>query len=1676
MEHRIYLSILFVFVFFRYSDGQMIIGPDTLVGNEWIRYNQTYYKFSVDHDGVFRITKGVLESAGLLPSSQTGSQFRIYNMGRQVPLFVSTDGEFGDGDFIEFYGHRNRSELDQYLFKNPDNDLLNPDHSLYSDSNPYFLTVEGSEIPLRVNQVNNDLSNPPAAGLYYLHKESINFHDEFHDPYFPVAGGGSVSYSSYMHGEGFTRQSENISLVSIPSPNRYPAAPDATLHLRMTTTNYGPHSFLVSLNNQTIGSLTITDLRLVDTTYTLPVSMLSDVNELKVTAENTQSRHSIVAVDLIYGRTPALPANSEASLILPGQPGSQHFALSGFPHQGNQPVIYTHDGLQRMMASIDVSDQVEFNWPETSDDLLLHITDVISGIGYIPAVEQKQFTDYTADDTEYIIITHPSIMEVGTGSEFVQYRSSVEGGSYRAKAYNILDLYDQFGYGIEKHPQAVRNFVEFFDRNWPSAEMIFIVGRAIEYYRSRYPGGWEAGFFVPTFGRPGSDNLLAATVWDLVPRFPIGRLAVVDEASVSVYLDKVKEHDASRLAPQTIDDKAWMKNLMHLGGGKTAIEQNDFKMVLGSLSDDLVFSDFGAKAHFFQKESTDIIGESQSAQILALLNEGCGIINYLGHSASTTFEFNINDPNEWNNHGRYPVFSAMGCSAGQIHGTLLSLSDNYVQTANEGAIAFISGSGSQFASALVQWARPWYDFIGDEGYGEPLGASVLHGLRGVGNFVNPDFTGSNQYRYLLEQQTLQGDPALRFHPMPGPDYLVDRSSVSISPEILNTKLDSFDVRFSIANIGRNVVQDVPYIIKIRKPDGSEILIEESQVTADQFESIITARLPLDTDGKAGSFRLLVHVDPDNLLTELPTPAAEDNNILKDNLGVEGIEFFVVDNLISAVYPPNYGIVTNTNPELIATSSNSFIKRQNIVIEIDTTALFNSEVLLREKFINHSATLKWTPSYNFTPEQVYYWRVSTDSVSPEQGFLWSKRSFLYKPGSPNGWNQSHFHQLTDNLLDRLLADSLKQDFLFNSISQNFTILNRVEDPILSLIPMMRVDNIIRAAYFTNFRNTEANVFVVAIDSLTGQPMRNPNPGLYGSMNHLSFDAPAFAYRSDNADSRQAMINFIENVIPAGHYVFFYTYQRPGHMDYFPEQWEGDEATFGKSIYSVIESQFPSSNIRTLATTGSVPYVVFFQKDRGGIQELIAADSSDVISMSWDGGISLYEGTFVSTLIGPASRWQNIQHQIITHTDTAGTTSLSAWAMDKTFTDTLWISHHLTQADTNISAIDARQYPYIQLAVNTSDSAGYNPANILYWRVLFDGYPEFIINPDIGYEYEADSLMQGETMKLTTHVENVSDYAADSLPVSLRIISEDNTTQELLFTISHIEPHTSVPVEFEKVTSEMGGQYRVLMDVNSGQSIPENDYNNNIGILPLFVERDGLNPVLDVTFDGLHILDGDLVASRPLIAIRLHDENQFLRLDDTSSFAIFLKYPSELQPRRISFDEDWITFQPAGTGQNIAMVEMQPELLEDGIYTLQVKAKDATGNFAGDNDYLITFEVINAKSVSHLYNYPNPFSTSTRFVYTLTGDGSPPYYKIQIMSLTGRVVREITQAELGPLVVGTHMTDYVWDGTDELGGKLAAGTYLYRMIVKDEELNDFDHYETSGDTKFFNKGWGKLVILR
>ena len=109
-----------------------------------------------------------------------------------------------------------------------------------------------------------------------------------------------------------------------------------------------------------------------------------------------------------------------------------------------------------------------------------------------------------------------------------------------------------------------------------------------------------------------------------------------------------------------------------------------------------------------------------------------------------------------------------------------------------------------------------------------------------------------------------------------------------------------------------------------------------------------------------------------------------------------------------------------------------------------------------------------------------------------------------------------------------------------------------------------------------------------------------------------------------------------------------------------------------------------------------------------------------------------------------------------------------------------------------------------------------------------------------------------------------------------------------------------------------------------------------------------------------------------------------------------------------------------------------------------------------------------------NYPNPFSTSTQFVFTLSGATIPDEFTIQIMTVTGKVVREITKDELGDIRIGRNISEYRWNGTDEYGDALANGVYLYRVIVKID--NETVEHRESGADQYFTKEFGKMYLMR
>jgi hypothetical protein len=399
------------------------------------------------------------------------------------------------------------------------------------------------------------------------------------------------------------------------------------------------------------------------------------------------------------------------------------------------------------------------------------------------------------------------------------------------------------------------------------------------------------------------------------------------------------------------------------------------------------------------------------------------------------------------------------------------------------------------------------------------------------------------------------------------------------------------------------------------------------------------------------------------------------------------------------------------------------------------------------------------------------------------------------------------------------------------------------------------------------------------------------------------------------------------------------------------------------------------------------------------------------------------------------------------------------------------------------VNAITYPFVKIKLRTQDSILYTPYQLSYWRVTYLPSPEGAMAPNI-FVRTRDTLEVGEPFEFKVAFKNISDVPFDSLKVKMVITDKNNIANIIPVPRkrpipSYGNPNDTVHLGAFINTTALGGLNTLYIEANPDNDQPEQYHFNNFAYRSIYVKPDSLAPLLDVTFDGIHILNRDIVSSKPDIIVKLKDEAKWAVLDDTSLLTLRVRFPNG-SIRRYYFSNDTLRFTPAGQApnpDNTAMINFKPYFPEDGEYELIISGKDKSNNAAGDLEYRIAFQVINKPMISNMLNYPNPFTTSTAFVFTITGSEVPQNIKIEIMTITGKVVKEITKAELGYLHIGRNITEYKWDGTDQYGQKLANGVYLYRVVTN---LNgkSLEKYRAEGDKtdQFFNKGYGKMVLIR
>jgi hypothetical protein len=206
-------------------------------------------------------------------------------------------------------------------------------------------------------------------------------------------------------------------------------------------------------------------------------------------------------------------------------------------------------------------------------------------------------------------------------------------------------------------------------------------------------------------------------------------------------------------------------------------------------------------------------------------------------------------------------------------------------------------------------------------------------------------------------------------------------------------------------------------------------------------------------------------------------------------------------------------------------------------------------------------------------------------------------------------------------------------------------------------------------------------------------------------------------------------------------------------------------------------------------------------------------------------------------------------------------------------------------------------------------------------------------------------------------------------------------------------------------------------------------------------DSIGPEINAYLNDEQFIDGGISNETPVLYLKLYDESGINTvgngighdltaiLDEESANPIILNdyYSSDLN-----------TYQ---SGQ----VKYPFSTLEPGQHTITVKAWDVNNN---SSDVRISFRVQAAETplVKRLYNYPNPFSTSTEFMLEHNQSCEVMDVQIQIFTISGRLVKTL-QNQVN--TQGFTTRGLFWDGRDDFGDKLANGVYIYRLQYQNSE---------------------------
>ena len=641
------------------------LAPPDIVTQRWVA-SQPGVKIGVKQQGIYRVTRAALESAGFNVSA-SGDLWQLYVDGKQQSINV------GAGDsYIEFYGQG----------------IDTPE----ADTKFYYLIV-GAQPGLRMSTTFlRPLSGNILGTSYYqtfVKRDRVIYLSP------DILNGDVENFYSAVPIIGSSSPTPPVANVTFNLTGIDTSGPNAVLELGIQGITGTPHQIVPKINGQILDPINGNGFNLMTGVFSIPVSFLNEGSNL-IQFQNFAGAGANCLVESIrvsYMRKFEAIQNRLSFYTN----NYRQTTISGFASANIRVFDLTYPDNPSILTNLTVTNDggnFRVTMPSNRGRTVFAAENsaILAPVSVAANIPSTLTT--AAHNGELLILTYRGWL--AEAEAWANYRRAQ---GMTVEVVDIEDIYDEYSYG-SLDTSGMTQFFNYAKNNWQTPPNYILLLGDFSYDPKNYENRAFQNF-VPSkrvdtiYEETGSDEALADFNNDGLAEIAVGRIAARNAAQVTQALNK------------TMTFEAGLATVFSRGALFASDLPNgyDFESLSQRLADQLP----GTIPKFYINR-----GQADSKNLLiANLNQGRYIVNYSGHGSAGIWDGNwltLTDATNLTNAPNYSIFNMLTCMNGYFLRTDFdSLAEALMKAQNGGAVAVWASTGKTTPDVQELLATRFYN-------------------------------------------------------------------------------------------------------------------------------------------------------------------------------------------------------------------------------------------------------------------------------------------------------------------------------------------------------------------------------------------------------------------------------------------------------------------------------------------------------------------------------------------------------------------------------------------------------------------------------------------------------------------------------------------------------------------------------------------------------------------------------------------------------------------------------------------------------------------------------------------------------------------------------------------------------------------------------------------------------